>query len=205
MNFNEWRNRYKNRNDISSRLTHLTKGNSSEEAFKTLLKILEERTVVGSTTETGFIIGRKSAVCLQEAPLNAIAENLLYEKELREKSDDKVRYSAFGLRFNKAWIYKKGGRPVIYEARDLMKSILPSDEYWRIVNYDLSDNQYMVDWTHEREWRVPGDIQFEYKNVEIIVESNTYYQKFVEYCIQKEKLEMLRQINGIVVLDTIFY
>ena len=86
-----------------------------------------------------------------------------------------------------------------------MKSILPSDEHWRIVNYDLSDNQYMVDWTHEREWRVPSDIEFEYKNVEIIVESNTYYQKFVEYCIQKGKLEMLRQINGIVVLDTIFY
>lgn len=86
-----------------------------------------------------------------------------------------------------------------------MKSILPSDEYWRIVNYDLSDNKYMVDWTHEWEWRVPGDVQFEYKNVEIIVESNTYYQKFVEYCIQKEKLDMLRQINGIVVLDTIFY
>ena len=205
MNFNEWRNRYKNRNDISSRLTHLTKGNSSEEAFKILLKILEEKTVVGSTTATGFIIGSESAVCLQEAPLNAIAENLSYEKEVRGKSDDKVRYNAVGLRFNKAWIYKKGGRPVIYEEKDLMKSILPSDEYWRIVNYDLSDNQYMVDWTHEREWRVPGDIQFEYKNVEIIVESNTYYQKFVEYCIQKEKLEMLRQINGIVVLDTIFY
>lgn len=205
MNFNEWRNRYKNRNDISSRLTHLTKGNSSEEAFKTLLKILEERTILGSTTDTGFIIGNKSAVCLQEAPLNAIAENLLYEKELREKAGNKVRYSAFGLRFNKAWIYKKGGRPVIYEEKELMKSILPSEEYWRIVNYDLSDDQCMVDWTHEREWRVPGNIQFEYKNVEIIVESNTYYQKFVEYCIRKEKLDMLRQINGIVVLDTIFY
>ena len=102
MNFNEWRNRYKNRNDISSRLTHLTKGYTSEEAFKIMLKILEEKTIVGSTTETGFIIGSKAAVCLQEAHLNAIAENLLYEKELREKLGDKVRYSAFGLRFNKA-------------------------------------------------------------------------------------------------------
>ena len=53
----EWRNRYKNRNDISSRLTHLTKGNTIEEAFSTLLKILEEKTIIGSTTETGFIIG----------------------------------------------------------------------------------------------------------------------------------------------------
>ena len=28
MDFSEWRNRYKNRNDISSRLTHLTKGDT---------------------------------------------------------------------------------------------------------------------------------------------------------------------------------
>ncbi len=205
MDFNEWRNRYKNRNDISSRLTHLTKGISSEEAFKTLLKILGEKTLVGSTTQTGFIIGNKSAVCLQEAPLNAIAENLLYEKELREKTNAKVRYSAFGLRFNKAWIYKKGGRPVIYEEKDFIKSKLPSDEYWRIVNYDLSNNDYMIDWTHEREWRVPGDLRFEYQNVEVIVESNTYYKKFIEYCVQKNKLDMLKEINGIVVMDTIFY
>ena len=43
MDFNEWRNRYKNRNDISSRLTHLTKGDTYEDAFKNLLKILEEK------------------------------------------------------------------------------------------------------------------------------------------------------------------
>ncbi len=40
MDFTEWRNRYKNRNDISSRLTHLTKGSTSEEAFQILIKIL---------------------------------------------------------------------------------------------------------------------------------------------------------------------
>lgn len=64
MNFDEGRNRYKNRNDIFSRLIHLTKGYSAEEALMILLKILEERIVVGSATEIGFIIGCKSAVCL---------------------------------------------------------------------------------------------------------------------------------------------
>lgn len=64
MEFSDWRERYKNRNDISSRLTHLTKGETPEEAFTTLLKILEEKKVIGSTTETGFIIGSKPAVCL---------------------------------------------------------------------------------------------------------------------------------------------
>lgn len=205
MVFDEWRNRYKNRNDISSRLTHLTKGNTSEETFQILMKILEMKKIIGSTTETGFIIGNKPAVCFQEAPLNAIAENLEYEKKLREDTNDKVRYKAFGLRFNKMWIYNKGGRPVIYEEKELMKSILPKEEYWRIVNYDLHDRQHIIDWTHEREWRVPGDIDFEYKDIEILVPSNRYYKKFIEYCMQNNTLEILKEINGIVVLNTIYY
>lgn len=205
MEFTEWRNRYKNRTDISSRLTHLTRGDTIEEAFQTLLKILDEKRVIGSTTETGFIIGNKSAVCLQEAPLNAIAENLLYEERLLEGNVGKVRYCAFGIRFNKVWAYQKGGRPVIYEEKDLMKSVLPKEEYWRIVNYDLSDKSHMIDWTHEREWRVPGDLEFEYNEIEVLVASNTYYKKFVQYCLENKKLDMLKELNGIVVLNTIFY
>lgn len=205
MDFNEWRNRYKNRNDISSRLTHLTKGSTPEETFQTLIKILEMKKIIGSTTETGFIIGNKSAVCFQEAPLNAIAENLQYEKKLREDTNSKIRYGAFGLRFNKIWIYNKGGRPVIYEEKELMKSILPKEEHWRIVNYDLHDRNYIIDWTHEREWRVPGDVNFEYKDIEILVSSNIYYKRLIEYCEQNNMLEMLHEINGIVVLNTIYY
>lgn len=205
MEFDEWRERYKNRNDISSRLTHLTKGATSEEAFQTLLKILEMKKIIGSTTETGFVIGDRPATCFQEAPLNAIAENLQYEKKLRDKLNGKVRYSAFGLRFNKIWIYKRGGRPVIYEEKDLMKDLLPEDEHWRIVNYNLKDVQHIIDWTHEREWRVPGDVDFEYKDIEILLSSNKYYKKFIEYCVQNKKLDMLQEINGIVVLNTIYF
>lgn len=205
MEFNEWSNRYKNRNDISSRLTHLTKESTERDAFQTLLKILDDKVINGSTTETGFIIGNKPAVCLQEAPLNAIAENWRYEKKLSEEGNGKARYSGFGIRFCKSWIYKIGGRPVIYEKRDLMKELLPKEEHWRIVNYDLEDNQHIIDWSHEREWRVQGDIKFEYKCIEVLVQSNRYYQEFIKYCIKNEKLEILQEINGIVVLDTIFY
>lgn len=55
MDFNEWRNRYKHRNDISSRLTHLTKGDSSEQAFSTLLKILEEKRLNGTISKKTFL------------------------------------------------------------------------------------------------------------------------------------------------------
>lgn len=147
-----------------------------------------------------YILDIKLEKCVQ-----TIAENLLYEKKLREDEKGKVRYNAFGIRFNKVWIYKMGGRPVIYEEKELMKSILPKDEYWRIVNYDLNNREYMIDWTHEREWRVPGNIEFNYKDIEVLVPSNKYYKKFIEYCIKNEKLDMLQEINGIVVLNTIFY
>ena len=41
--------------------------------------------------------------------------------------------------------------------------------------------------------------------IEILVESSEYYRKFIDYCIQNEKVDMLKTINGIVVMDTIFY
>lgn len=58
MYFNEWRNRYKHKNDISSRLTHLTKGDSSEQAFSTLLKILEEKGLNGNKPD-GLVLPSK--------------------------------------------------------------------------------------------------------------------------------------------------
>lgn len=205
MNYNQWRERYKNRNDITSRLTHLTKGYNTEQAFQNLLKILNDKKLIGSTTESGFIIGKTSAVCFQEAPLHAIAENLQFEKMLHQGNEKDMRYSAFGLRFDKEFIYRQGGRPVIYEQRDFMKEILPPAEHWRIVNYDLSNKEYIIDWSHEREWRIPGDLEFEYANIEVLVASNGYYKKFIEYCTQNDKQEILQQINGVISLNTIFY
>lgn len=79
MDEKNWRKRFKYRVDLSSRVTHLTKGETAEEAFRNLINILEERRIRGSKTSSGFICGKTPAVCLQEAPLTAIAENLQYE------------------------------------------------------------------------------------------------------------------------------
>lgn len=205
MDFDEWRERYKNRNDISSRLTHLTKGDTIEEAFSNLIKILEDKRLFGSTTSSGFIVGNRPAVCLQEAPLDAIAENLKYEKKLRSETNCKIRYLAFGIRFSKVFVFRKGGRPVIYDEKEKLKEILPQNEYWRIVNYDIKNLKNMIDWSHEREWRVPDELAFEYKDIEIIVPSNKYYKKFITYCLENNMTDLLMNINGIVALNTIFY
>lgn len=205
MNKDEWYDRYKHRMDISARLTHLTKGKSEEDAFNNLLSILKDREIHGSTTESGFICGKIPAVCLQETPLYSIAENLQYEKFLRTQGYSKIRYLGFGIRFTKLFIYSKGGRPVIYDDTDFMKEILPKDEHWRIVKLNLSNSSDIADWTHEREWRVPKKLTFNYGNCEIIVPSSEYYQSFINHCISNNETEMLSNIKGIIVLSSVYY
>ncbi len=59
------------RQDLSSSLVHLTRGATVDGNELTpvdvLLKILRERTIVGSTTDSGFIRGSRRAVCFQDA------------------------------------------------------------------------------------------------------------------------------------------
>ncbi len=201
----EWYMRFKYRVDLSSRVTHLTKGKNDGNAFNTLIKILEEKKIKGSTTNKGFICGSKSAVCLQEAPLTAIAENLQYEEMIRQKDGGKIRYLGFGVRFQKSFIYKKGGRPVIYDNTDSAKRYLPESEYWRIVKLDLSNKNNMVDWTHEREWRVPKSLEFKYSDCEVVLPSHTYYKKFIEYCLINNRTDILREIRGIINISSVYY
>lgn len=109
--------------DLSSRITHLTKGGNEDEAFDNLINILEEKRIKGSTRKNGFICGEIPAGCLQDAPLSAIAENLQYEEVLRKEENQKIRYLGFGVRFQKDFIYQQGGRPVIYDDKDGQKNI----------------------------------------------------------------------------------
>ncbi|WP_367567182.1 hypothetical protein [Lacrimispora sp.] len=203
MNITSWRERITERHDMAARITHLTRGNDSNEAFDNLWKILIERKIQGSTTSSGFVVGNKKAVCFQELPLTAISENLLYEDFLR-KEGGKVRYSPFGLRFNKRDVFCKGGRPVIYGDTVLLKTQLPSDEHWRIVKLDLDDINNVVDWSHEREWRIPEDYVFTYNRTEVIVESDDYYKKFVNRCLSENKSDILKNINGIITLNSVY-
>lgn len=205
MDEKNWRKRFKYRVDLSSRVTHLTKGETAEEAFRNLINILEERRIRGSKTSSGFICGKTPAVCLQEAPLTAIAENLQYEEKLRKEENHKVRYLGFGIRFQKNFIYKKNGRPVVYDETNRAKEYLPENEWWRIVKLDLSNKEHIIDWTHEREWRVPGELCFEYSQCEIIVPNSKYYKKFVKYCLDKNREDILLKIRGIVVIASVYF
>ena len=202
MDVSDWKKRFKYRNDITTRITHLTNGETPEKAFENLCSILKDRTIRGGH---GYVCGSDDVVCLQEAPLTSIAENLLYEKSLRESTGStKYRYSAFGLRFTKIYIYELGGRPVIYGPTSELREVLPSNEWWRIVDLQLKHTKPIVDWTHEREWRIKGDLSFTYNQIEVIVPCWSYYQKFVKYCLDNSKEELLKEIRGIIALDSVY-
>ena len=125
------------------------------------------------------------------------------ESQIQREGTTKHRYSMFGLRFAKTFLYQAGGRPVIYGKTSELKDMLPSSEYWRIVDMELDDNQRLVDWSHEREWRIKGDLEFDYSDIEIIVPEYTYYHRFIDYCMEKNS-DILRKIKGVIPLVAVF-
>ena len=155
----KWLGRIRNRTDISGYLSHLTKEHCDRSAVQNLVKILEERTIVGSSN-SGYVAGRFSATCFQDVPLYSLCQNTYHEQIYRNELGGKIRYSPIGLAFLKSYIYSKGGRPVIYEKLEVAKKLLQEDEWWRIVSFDLSNKQEIIDWTHEREWRFKGNFEF---------------------------------------------
>lgn len=164
-----------------------------------LVKILKERKIIGSTTENGFIVGKERAVCFQDAPLQGLTQNLIHEQYHQKELGDKSRYLGFGLAFSKKYAYMKGARPVLYEKRDVAKSFLPESEWWRIVSFDLSDDDSIIDWTHEREWRLKGDFDFELSEAYVYVVNQGAYKDF----LKKAGLDLVSEIRGIVVLDPV--
>jgi hypothetical protein len=193
-----WIERMRSRSDISRYLTHLTRGTDEMGQLEVLLKILNEKALIGSRND-GFIRGENSAVCFQDAPLHGIAQNINHEMINREKLGGKERYRPIGLMFTKSFVYKKGGRPVIYDDEEFFK-ILPKEEQWRFVSFKMNDPNNIIDWTHEREWRIKGDFTFSYKDTHIILPSVNTYRSF----IKKVDPEVLENIKGIITLETVF-
>lgn len=148
-----------NRSDMSSCLIHWTKDSENESAFETLCKICDEMRLLGGN---GLIKGGHTCICFTEAPPNCSQEF-------------NGRYSRFGIKFNKRHIFSLGGRPVIYQP-DSDYERLPPSLKWRHVRHEL-DGEVPIDFTWEREWRVPlAELCFDLDDVSFIVPSEEYAQ-----------------------------
>ncbi|QUH31146.1 DUF2971 domain-containing protein [Vallitalea guaymasensis] len=209
--FTDWKHRIRNRADITGMVTHLTKPseltfNMSDEeinlkAVGNLIKILEDKRLNGSDTSSGFIVGKRPVVCFQDAPLHGIIQNVEYELEKRNSTQiKKIRYCGIGLSFSKFYVYTYGGRPVIYDNTIEAKKYLPEEHYWRIVNFILeTPNPKIIDWTHEREWRVPDEFIFKYNYTHVVLYDKATYDYFLENCSK----EIINKLHGITILKSL--
>jgi hypothetical protein len=144
------------RGDLSNRLVHLTKGDDNA-AFSNFQSILKTRRLIGSS---GHIKGLHKCVCFSEAPVSVIAQ-MCAEKAMK--------YKPLGVMVDKAWLFKLGGRPVIYQS-DREYEDLPEDLRYRHVRYEPPD----VDFAWEREWRVCGDVELHPESVTLVVPSRGF-------------------------------
>lgn len=214
MDARSWRSRISHRADISSRVVHLTKPNQDENltALEVLMKILTEQTIQGSGNklvsgvQRGFICGNAPVVCFQDVPLFSLSENIMHEQDMCSNNTNlPIRYRPFGLRFDKRYVFRNGGRPVLYENTDTAKSFLPQNEYWRIVKLDLNDDENIIDWTHEREWRIKGDFKFELAEAEILLSEENSLKSFYNYCEEHGTLDILQKVGGIITLKSLLF
>lgn len=209
MNKNEWMLRLAERTDLTSQLIHLTKGSThaqdEDNVLNNLLKIINDKKLIGSNTNSGFICGTDSAVCFQDTPLYSLMQNVYYEQKLRKSGKDmKIRYLGWGLLFQKRAVFSKGGRPVIYDKTIEAKEYLPESEWWRIVNLNLENEDSLIDWTHEREWRIRGDYEFEPREVIVLVPNAKYGKIFQAEYKKKFGSEAFNDLKGIISLGEVF-
>lgn len=140
--------------DVSHALVHLTRhrarsplGFQTEaSAFEVLKEILQAGKIKAGH---GYVKGILPAVCFSEIPFSA-----LHGFAGRPTSElPHPRYEFYGIAISKTAGFRLGARPVIY-LPDAEAEWIPSDQKWRQVRFEHGQ----VDWTHEREWRCPNDI-----------------------------------------------
>jgi hypothetical protein len=156
------------RADLAKHLIHFTKGIDSEDAYQKLKLILRQRCLLGSTR---LVRGAIPCICFSEAPLTSLEHGLINDAGF-------TRYAPFGLLFSKSFVFARGGRPVIYQPQAEF-GLLPETLRWRHVRFEPT-NDSPIDFTWEREWRVPSqDLRFQFSDVEIVLPDETFRDRFI--------------------------
>ena len=85
--------------------------------------------------------------------------------------------------FQKHDMWILSARPAIYDAD---YELVKESKRWRVVRTDLTAD---VDWTYEREWRLPDQYKLNYPNVMVFfAQDERYRDEIINYC-RENKLE----------------
>lgn len=188
INRDDWKLLTEVRNVGSIYLTHLIRESNDDAAYKTLVKILNDGFLKASFSEkNGYptVKGEMPVVCFQDSSFDVMHEIIEGEKWYGLSQI----YREFGVQIDKWLLYEHGARPVIYDncndtSQENIFNLIDQRLWWRIVNLELSPMGY-VDWTHEHEWRIPGDVRFSRYPIRIIVKTEEYKMRLMEEYIFK--------------------
>ena len=169
-----------NRPDLSDFLAHFTsnrqpvgkkdasnpvKEKAKGYALTRLISILNDKQIIASTMPWT----NSHAVCFTECPWMSLIEHT------------KV-FSPYGIGFRKKNIFSMNGAPVFYVRADqyekqewhkhLKSFVTPFWPAYRPKSINTKKKFPLCDYSHEREWRVPHNFQFEYSQIEFIILNN---------------------------------
>jgi len=162
---------YLARFDLTQILWHLTKPQYTDKGKMSSLQIIKNilncRTIKGSPS--GVASGIK-VVSFMDIPLFFLPQVI----KARNENDCNILPSLdkYGIGVLKKEVYLRGGRPVVYMSGTECNKVLDKDELWRYVKFDITDDENIIDWTHEREWRIKGDFNLDdLDNVFVLVKN----------------------------------
>jgi hypothetical protein len=199
-----------NRPDFSNLLVHFTSDRDpfskaddnpcnqfiGKNAYEKIISILHDKKIVASNMPWS---GRHAA-CFTECPWSSLI-------------DHANRYSSFGIGFSKPFIFGAGGGPVYYVRADhykkqnwdnhLLTFVTPFWPAYRPGN--LRTDEFLegkdADYSHEREWRVPHDLVFEYDQITCVILNNyddmAKFDKNLKDSIGREKFILMDQYKKI--------
>ena len=147
-------------------VAHFTKDKGDVKAFDNLVKILKS----GRVNASSIPWVNKPAVCFTECPWSSLLKHVR-------------KYSKYGVGFTKSHVFKAGGGPAYYVRSDHWKKQFWEDHiktfvtpFWpkyRPRNHKYRNDRDLsgqtIDFTHEREWRVPHDFDFKLNEIKFVV------------------------------------
>ena len=141
------------REDLSQWLIHLSRGGFLEngmwlEPKAAMMNILHEGRIRASQREEIRKYDPRGAACLYDVPPSTWRTVVATNPSGRR---------GYGLIVSKSIFWYLGGRPAIYD-HDPGSQGWPENQRYRLIWTDLNRQPAPVDWTHEREWRIRGDL-----------------------------------------------
>ena len=177
------------REDISRFMVHLTRDDSNEwdegqSAKRNFLAIYNDRKILALKAHClhakkvqGFLQAKFNVACFSEMPLAAI------KHVTQPIAGRQIQLEPFGFVFKRDFIISKGGQQVTYvnsyEGNDAVREGYDSifeiaarkhftGKMWKTLPF-VSAMHDRCDFTWEREWRVLGNVEFNYSDLVCVV------------------------------------